>query len=124
MPLRAEARPTDWKQLDDTQRTAFKAVVRMIGEAIDALPLPSAAQPAAPDPMDWLSSSRASRTVFLSGGRGTGKTTLLASLIKYSLRETAEAPDLGDRKLNDWLTNMRVRVAWLEPIDMEHNLDI
>ena len=112
--LRPEARPASWKDLDQTQQDGFVKIVKMLGEAIGELDTGHRANQA----VAWLSSNRKSRSVFLSGGRGTGKTTLLTSLTTLTPRE-AEPIARDDKDFQDALRTVRHRVLWLEPIDME-----
>jgi hypothetical protein len=119
MQLRPEARPAEWKHLDETQQTAFVSVVKAIGEAIERLPLRAAQTRTLRDPASWLTADRTSRTLFISGGRGSGKTTLLASMIQTTLKESTQTVDSKDQEFLHCLNAMRERVVWLEPIDME-----
>src|SRR5262245_56178293 len=120
--LRPEARPAPWKDLDGAQQEAFKSLVLMIGEAVEALgSARSNAQGADNGPPDWFRDDRSSRTAFLSGSRGTGKTTVLASVIRAAMAESSEpAKDDGPPPaVSKALNQLRQRVVWLEPLDME-----
>src|SRR5262249_35782626 len=113
--LRPEARPANWKDLDGTQQRAFIKIVKMVGEAIDELD--ESGGRGTDDSTAWPSSTRKSRRVFLSGGRGAGKTPLLASLIDQN--RTGDESIAGDEEFRRALQSVRRRVVWLEPIDME-----
>lgn len=76
--LRPEARPFSWAALNDTQRTAFATIARAMAEAVQALDRPSPSSPSPGSP--FLDKDRSNQTLFLCGGRGTGKTSLLLSL--------------------------------------------
>src|SRR5262245_50447122 len=115
--LRVEARPAAWEELDETQKDAFREVVEVVSEAIEQLPR-VAPQENARDPFQLLELSKSSRTVFLSGDRGTGKTTVLLSIIKASLRDAPKI-DKASAELSRRLENMKDRAVWLETLDME-----
>src|SRR5262245_59913107 len=117
--LRPEARAGAWVDLDEVQQRAFKDIVRMIGEAIVDLQSHTLKNDSARDPTAWVSRNRSSRTAFLSGGRGTGKTTLLLSIIEATVNSGPETPDPKDADFSRYLSLMRQCVVWLEPIDME-----
>ena len=116
--LRSEARPARWADLDATQKDAFQTILQLIGEGVDGVSKPNTEQPE--DKVEWLSTNRSSRTVVISGGRGTGKTTLLASLIKATTSNDAfsTGKNLPKGVLKN-LTKVRRRIIWLEPMDME-----
>ena len=66
--------------------------------------------------MPWLIGDRTTRLAFVSGGRGTGKTTALLSLAKA----TVEAePQSHDGVIGQKLSPVRDRLVWLEPLDLE-----
>ena len=116
--LRTEARPADWKDLDATQKEAFEIIIQMIVEAVDGVDQTD--DVSSEDKVDWLSTNRASRTGVISGGRGTGKTTLLASLIKATKSNDAYTSGQQMPKgVLESLLKVRRRIIWLEPMDME-----
>jgi predicted ATPase len=117
--LRPEARPADWRSLDEAQQKAFRQVVERATEAIETIPDPKLRREARLESTHWLSEDRTSRTVFLSGARGTGKTTVMMSLIKASTEESGEAVRKSfPEDLHYGLNLMRQRALWLEPVDM------
>ncbi len=79
--LRPEACPAGWGRLDRTQREAFVRTLVMIHDAVSELATRGRSAGRS-EPGTWLSKDRASRSAFISGGRGSGKTTVLASLIE------------------------------------------
>ena len=79
--LRPEARPVEYTKLDTSQQNAFGQIVDLLAEAIRLLPKGQPRRQPAIGPADWLSADRSARAVFLSGARGTEKTTVLASVI-------------------------------------------
>jgi hypothetical protein len=88
--LRPEARVAHYSELDKQQQQAFKKIIHLIAEAIGDLPTHDRAmdgnrQAGLPP---WLERQRTSRTVFLHGERGMGKTTVSLSIIKASRRAT------------------------------------
>lgn len=128
--LRPEARSVPWSQLDVAQRGALERMVALLDAALNDL----SAQKGRREPELGLvlDSDRASRNVFLSGERGTGKTTVLLSLREacYWARIDRAAP-AGYLKADDtevektlgdlWTKTLGFadRLVWLEPIDME-----
>jgi predicted AAA+ superfamily ATPase len=80
--IRPEARPVKWEKLNEAQQEAFEHMVNLIAEDIERLPGYSSQEPDTQDPFGWLDKDRANRLVFLHGKRGTGKTTILVSLVK------------------------------------------
>ena len=116
--LRPEARPADWESLDEVQQDAFSSVVRTLGEAINNLSDESASYRYGSEKLHSLVSfERASRTLFISGARGTGKTTVLVTLIRSSIEGSLKGLDNGN--LKDGIKKMKDHVVWLEPLDME-----
>lgn len=126
--LRPEARPVGFDKLDSEQQRAYERILESIIEA-----LPPAESSGAQTPrgrqQDRLQEDRSSRLVFLSGARGTGKTTVLLSLRKH-IEEQRRAADryeiLDDRAwagsvqpFTSALARAAQRVVWLEPLDME-----
>lgn len=109
--LRPEARPTHLSQLYDDQRKAFDKIVALLTTAVN--------DPATPDqtrrPMPFLDPNRSSRAILIDGQRGTGKTTLLMTLIAALL-----GVEVGPKEA--WPTavrELRPGLVWLESLDME-----
>ena len=118
--LRPEARPADWYSLDDAQQNAFRRVVEMVTEAIQMLPDSNPRRDVRHEYTHWLSADRMSRIVFLDGKRGTGKSTVMVSLIAVSEEESDEAvrKSFPPTDLHYGINRMRARAIWLEPVDM------
>src|SRR5207245_1710707 len=78
--LRPEARAVDYELLDQRQQEAFTHIMGMIDEAVRSLThrRSDVTSPNSPQ----LDSERSSRAMLIHGRRGTGKTTLLLSLLK------------------------------------------
>jgi hypothetical protein len=118
--LRPEARPLSWENLNKAQREALERIVRLMHDSLPARSRPPEQGSGVRRSVDeWLSTDRSSRTIFLDGGRGSGKTTILLSLMhacsSYGAGAIEEAPD----RLQQGLRAIRNQVVWLQPIDME-----
>ena len=123
--LRPEARPLRWNLLNDSQQNAFRKILGALEEAcrdIDetsrlgkSLEAPAPNLPPNPDRF------RSSRLVFLSGKRGTGKSTVLVSLFEAFLDPLGFCRESnGDKsKLTRAVEGLQNRLVWLEPLDME-----
>ena len=128
VPLRPEARPVNYSKLDKYQREAFDRLVEMLAGSLPEIETADAhkrttARQGLRAPPAWLDYDLASRMAFLYGDRGTGKSTVLMSLIELCNRaeerrqeeeQGAEMPSLTLYRLSV----LRGRVVWLEPIDM------
>jgi hypothetical protein len=115
--LRPEAGPLELKALDASQTQAMNEILALIARAVAELD--ERRQRASDysrrgDLPPWLRSERKSRILILSGARGTGKTTLLLSILKACLQPRTE----DDPSDAGW-GRVRGRVVPLEPIDME-----
>jgi len=118
--LRAEARPFDWPSLNDAQQGAVNRLLALMAAAARSLLPPGRSEsPRAVGGAFQLDEDRSSRIALLSGDRGTGKTSVLLSLKK--LCEPGPQLKLEDcpRLSMTDLYELRDRVIWLEPIDME-----
>jgi len=68
----------------------------------------------------YISEERSSRVAFLDGGRGTGKTTIMVSLLKFITMGVDESPEnKPPEDIVKIIDKIHTRVVWLEPIDME-----
>jgi hypothetical protein len=86
--LRIEAGPARWEELDQAQCKAYLHLGRMIVEAIEEVPPLDSDSGVREGPDRNVGESvRRTRTAFLAGGRGTGKTTLMTSLMRDSQSE-------------------------------------
>lgn len=127
-PLRPEARPVDYSKLDNSQREAFDRLVEMLAGALPGIETTDQRKRTTVGhglraPPAWLDHDLASRMAFLYGDRGTGKSTVLMSLIKLST--SAELPGQKEEQgaempasIRYRLSVLRERLVWLEPIDM------
>jgi hypothetical protein len=102
--LRSEAQPARFDQLDQDQKAAFSRIVRCLADA-------TTENGNGPQPHN---SSRHSRTFFLDGGRGSGKTTTL-----LTVRAETESANSEARVVDPTLIELRRRLVWLEPLDLE-----
>ena len=111
MKLRPEAQPVaSFSLLFPTQQEAFEWVVVLIADAsnqIDSEPTASGG---------WLDRRRTSRTAQISGPRGTGKTTVMATVARAV--EQASLPGTPTA-ISEHLSDLSRRIVWLEPLDME-----
>src|SRR3954469_22272866 len=79
--LRQEANPKSWRELNQEQQKAFQSIVTMIKEAVDSVPLDAPRSGTEHLEEPWIRFDRKSATAFLSGTRGSGKTTVFTSLV-------------------------------------------
>jgi hypothetical protein len=121
--LRREAVPLAYSDLDQGQKAGFRRVVQMLDQAAGALPdKPKDPRQSASPWNPWIPErDRRSNVLFLSGERGTGKTTLMLSVLDQFLyserRAAAHFPDADDLKIQ--LDRLANRILWLAPIDLE-----
>jgi hypothetical protein len=116
--LRPEAIPLTWSELDKSQRRAFRQLLAILNEAradLDKQPLVKKDQKQAWTP--WIDESRKVRVALLSGERGTGKTTVLLSLIEAFKEGTLSPPDVPE-DLRTAFADLRNRLVWLDLLDM------
>jgi hypothetical protein len=117
--LRPEAQPVAYKGLDPRQQKAFARVVELFDAAVADVDSTGDAPAKRIGP--FLDQHRSSRTVLVSGERGTGKTTLLLSLVQ-ALRDlplVGPAADALPAPIHDRLSRLRRRLVWLETLDLE-----
>jgi hypothetical protein len=111
------------------QQQAYIRIARMIAAAIDDMSPPDV-------PSGQGDAIRRTRSAFVVGGRGTGKTTVLDTFRRDSrpsatwrTGEVLQRPELDDQprqrqaalagEREDLLQRIRGRVVWLETLDME-----
>lgn len=134
--FRQEAKPLRLAELDPAQNDAARAIVALIASCIRQDDKGNAHETSArrfqlPDGI----ATRKSRVIFLSGARGTGKTTVLMTLLaatdakpedvhakgcqgKCENRENPPSKESCIATRDDW--NLVVEHAiWLDPLDME-----
>jgi hypothetical protein len=118
--LRCEAQPFNYEELNENQKRAFGEIVKRLRLAINILGeekahIISTINPTIPP----IYEANWNPIVFLSGERGSGKTSLLLTLmIEYS-RYRADAESKFGRDLDDNLNRLQKRLVWLEPLDMD-----
>ncbi len=120
--IRSEAQPADWNNLNSSQKQAVIEILETLESAV--LQLPSQRESNQRDYENrhspCLSWNRASRISFLDGQRGTGKSTVLISVLNFiSKGEITGATDGSGRDAESAMKTIRNRVVMLEPIDME-----
>lgn len=116
-PLRPEARPVGYSKLDDSQKKGFKKLVGMLAATMEELrTLEASKRNAAVQGRrvapPWLDDRLSSRMAFLQGDRGTGKSTVLLSLVHACMGTEPPDPCVPE------IVDLRGRVVFLEPIDM------
>ncbi len=131
--LRPEACPLDFSELNESQRRAFMEIVDKISGALNILDKKGCDYDSSRSKKDIqygipLYESNWNPTVFLSGERGSGKTSLLFSLIKaysdfcnlkdFHYTAPKNPPDSG-ADLEDIFGKLKNRIVWLETLDME-----
>ncbi len=117
--IRAEARPAiQWGELDQHQQKGLISIVKMLIETIEELKSDRTTASRYRE-RNASDKNRSGRIAFLSGGRGTGKTTLFLSLQQW----TTSLPEEHDQEGNplDLLHQLQRqgRMIWLEPLDMD-----
>ncbi len=139
--LRPEARPINYGKLDEEQRAAFHRILFLLKDAIDLNHTGSSSPHMSSEHLRWLASDPSSRIAFLSGARGTGKTTLLLSLAKelefakknsvnashflsdYEKmspnNENGDDPPKHAGEVCELVKSIAHRLVWLEHLDME-----
>ena len=116
--IRPQARPIDWSKLNLSQREAFRRILYTIDEAITTYD-------SRPDLQGrhLVQPNRASNNVFISGSRGTGKTSVLLTLMNLRESETQSESKIqkpkGSDRMKAAMERLKERVVWLEPIDMD-----
>ncbi len=112
--LRPEAQAVQYRELDSFQMKAFDRVTGLLSAAVEGVPPDVSGAAAAPSGRR-PATRRTSRNILLQGGRGTGKTTLLLSLMRAL---DGGPPDPDDPAEAAGLSRSR-RLIWLETLDME-----
>jgi hypothetical protein len=131
--VRTEAVPlVSYTQLSASQREALGRLARILEESVQALPELGRSEP---HPTCDLELDRAARVALLSGARGTGKTSLLLTLMRQTrtecreqasaffegIQDSSKLKQESDR-LQQQLTNLdggHPRLVWLPVLDME-----
>ncbi len=117
--LRPEARPFRYEGLYTSQREAFEKIIRAMASATKAID--HRGMQVAPTIMPNIEQDRTNRTVFLSGERGTGKSSVLLTVQYYlSDRQLREESNTLPKSAGDDLhTLIDAPVLWLEPLDLD-----
>ncbi len=137
--LRPEPNSLKWKSLDQSQQTAFEQIARSLKEAVDGLKSNSGGRKKHTAFFEQQSFA-AKRVLWLHGGRGMGKTTLLKSVafavadISHDTSYFSEEPDKSRRtseehpesasaksseSIKSVIDTLQGRVVWLEPLELE-----
>ena len=104
---------------------AVKRMISLLNESVSDLT--NAGERGASKTEFVLDGDRTSRIAFLSGERGTGKTTVLLSIKEaWNLARNLHSPGppggyLGEEDRESWntLAGIANRLVWLDPLDME-----
>ena len=118
--LRFEANSIKPNILSESQKAAFKQLIASIHETVtDLSPQNTTDEKKVHSRID---NDRKSRMMMISGDRGSGKTTLMLTLQNCI---TTDAGGINHEEFGqlcmDQLTNIKNRVVWLDPLDMEHS---
>jgi hypothetical protein len=122
--LRPEARPLPWRRLNASQQDVFRKILQAMDEArcdLDRADRSTGSDRASTPPPNLLQQTdrfRSSRLIFLSGQRGTGKSTVLISLFDAFLN-SYETPSAAGEEIEPLVQGLRHRIVWLDPLDME-----
>lgn len=119
--LRAEAQPlVQWDAMYATQQQAFRSIVQMLDEAVGKLPPADSNRANSREQEELLLLQRTTQLAFLSGSRGTGKTSVMASLRRIcGARRDSIKLDGFPTDLTPLIANLQSHLIWLEPLDME-----
>lgn len=115
--LRTEAQPLDLTRLNLQQRRALEDVVGLIQQAANELGESDPSRPEGHGPA--LDDRRRNLTALIEGGRGSGKTSLLLTLLR-ELNRNGTRHSNGDI-LAGALHELQDRVVVLDPLDLEQN---
>lgn len=136
---RPEAQAFDYKRLTDSQKAAVRRILKILKEAQAELNNHKNEKDPIDDFPELISvpEKNSSRVLLLSGGRGSGKTSVLYSLLKFlhnrdekcDERENSEASSDNDEKSKELDKDEREflkkchevnkRFIWLQPLEME-----
>lgn len=112
--LRPGAQPFSWKDLDPNQQEAFKKILDLIYEVWQGVNKTTDQEEQS---YPWkIYKKRRDQVILLSGNRGTGKTSVMLSLI-HAIRHS-------DKKLSDYPKDIKSKIQelqntiFLEPLDM------
>ena len=121
--FRAEARPFPPDQLIGGQRDAYVEIVRWLVAAVEASSQTTARSHRVPD-FEFLDPTRQNQVFFLTGSRGSGKSSVLMSIM-----DTLDLPVAAGRTTSAQGGTMAVaetalltiaqHIVWLEPLDLE-----
>src|SRR4051812_31645490 len=144
--LRPEARPLPRRRLNASQQEVFLRILQAMDEArsdLDRAERSSDNGRTSTPPPNLLQQTdrfRSSRLIFLSGQRGTGKSTVLISLFDAFLnsydkrfKDDGDESEGGDKasktnkqeaqtpasQTESLVQGLRRRIIWLDPLDME-----
>ncbi len=117
--LRPEARGFRFDELHPSQIDAAASLVQLLGAAFEA---DNHRNQQNPDLPEWIDQQRNARVAFLSGPRGSGKTSVVLSIISEasSINETLPNDRFSPHKeLRATLAEFATHLVWLNPIDLD-----
>jgi hypothetical protein len=117
LQLRPEARPLKWEDLNVAQQQALTQLAQQITNAIDDLPNRDKEADRKQRVLTWVRHDALARLSMLEGGRGSGKTTVLLSLLE--LCGKAKDLNLKNAALQSMLEKIDRRTVWLDPIELD-----
>lgn len=123
--LRSESWPIQWAKQNHSQQEAFCRLIELLHQHNELIgqsekrDLAAGSEPYA----YWLRDQKYSRLAFLHGTRGTGKSTLLSTLVQATTSAMSAESRRELEKVKPhipmFLDAIRGKLVWLEPIDME-----
>lgn len=114
--LRPEAQPVPWQQLTEHQKIGLKRLVLSLESALKKRRYDESAEADGVPP--WLVQENFSKLIFVDGKRGTGKTSLLHTLVLLMSTGRSDSQYDGFDALGI-AQKIRERVVVLEPLEME-----
>jgi hypothetical protein len=117
MSLRPEARPFTYELLTDSQKDAFQKITGLLEDALRQLDLGIEESKYWSDfpPRLQPQTRRINPAIMVTGGRGTGKTSLLLTLQREALRASPRDLIVDVNRL----ARLKPRLVWLETLDLE-----
>lgn len=111
--LRPEAQPFKFDELNGNQKKAFKKIMKKLKVAVNVLDNNESSDSSLANPtVPPVYTSNWNPIVFLSGERGSGKTSLLLTLMEEYRKFKTQEKSNFERDLYQ-------RLIWLEPLDMD-----
>ena len=116
--LRPEARPLQWHNLYHTQQRALQVLLHQLNYAIDDLRNRDKSDDTDNLVLSWIRHDALTRLSMLEGSRGSGKTTVLLTLLELC-RNVARLSSNAPLDVRSMLEKIDPRTVWLDPIDLD-----